>query len=63
MLNYINIIKNEKADEKAKKTTLKQLIKEFLLHHKLKSMQITKINEDISKTVKKTWNNEKTNAK
>ena len=50
----MNIIENEKADKEAKRAALKQLTKEFSLHHKLKSVQITKINEDISKAVKKT---------
>jgi len=53
-LNYINIIENEKADEKAKRAALKQLTKKFSLYYKLKLMQITKINKNINKTIKKT---------
>jgi len=55
---------NEKADEEAKKAALEKLREEQAPpHHKLKSMQVTKINDDINTAARKTWNNGKGNAR
>ena len=44
----MDIAGNEKADEEAKKAARGQLAGEPLLQHKLKSLQVTKINHDIN---------------
>ena len=63
MPGHMDIAGNEKADEEAKRAALEQLTGEPPLHHKLKSVQATKINDDISKAAKKAWNSGKTNAR
>ena len=61
---HMDIDGNEKADEEAKKTALeKQREEQTPPHHKLKSAQVTKINEDINEAARKTWNNGKGNAR
>ena len=55
---------NEKADVEAKKAVLEKLREEQVPpHHKLKSAQVTKINNDINMIARKTWNNGKENAR
>ena len=61
---HMNIDGNEKADEEAKKAALEKLREEQVpLHHKLKSVQVTKINDDTNTAAKKAWNNGKANAR
>jgi len=60
---HVDIAGNEKADEEAKRAALEQLAGEPPLCHKLKSVQVTKINDDIRIAVKKAWNDGKTNAR
>src|SRR5437667_10668497 len=45
---HMDIAGNEKADEEAKRAALEQLAGEPLSRYKLKSVQVTKINEDIN---------------
>ena len=60
----MNIDENEKADIETKKAALKKLRKEQApSHHKLKSTQVTKINDNINMIVRKAWNNEKENVR
>ena len=51
-----DIAGNEKADEEAKKAAQEQLTGESMLHYKLKSVQVKKINDDINSAAKKAWN-------
>jgi ribonuclease HI len=60
---HMDITGNEKADEEAKRAALEQLTEESFTQYKLKSVQITKINDDINTVAKKAWNNGKTNAR
>ena len=60
---HMDIDGNEKADVEAKRAALEQLAGEPPLQHKLKSVQITKINDDINTAARKAWNNGKTNAR
>ena len=61
---HMNIDGNEKADEEAKKAALEKLREEQApIHHKLKSVQVTKINDDTNVAAKKAWNNGKANAR
>src|SRR5579859_1161937 len=59
----MDIAGNEKADEEAKRAALEQLTGEPLTQFKLKSVQTTKINNNINTTAKKAWNSRKTNAR
>ena len=59
----MDITGNEKVDEEAKRAALEQLAGEPLSQHKLKSVQVAKINEDIKMAAKKAWNSRKMNAR
>jgi len=59
----MDIAGNEKADIEAKRAALEQLAGELPLQRKLKSVQITKINDDINTAARKAWNSGKTNAR
>src|SRR5438046_54290 len=64
MPDHMDIDGNEKADIEAKKVALKKLRKEQApSHHKLKSTQVTKINDNINMIARKAWNNEKENVR
>ena len=60
---HMDIAGNEKADKEAKRAALEQLAGEPLSRYKLKSVQVTKINDDINTAARKAWNNGKTNAR
>jgi hypothetical protein len=60
---HMDIAGNEKADEEAKRAALEQLAGESPIQYKLKSVQITKINDDINTAARKAWNSGKTNAR
>jgi ribonuclease HI len=60
---HMDIAGNEKADEEAKKAAIERIAGEFPIQHKLKSAQITKINDDINTSAKKAWNSGKTKAR
>src|SRR5271167_620882 len=60
---HMDIAGNEKADIEAKRAALEQLAGELPLQRKLKSVQITKINDDINTAARKAWNSGKTNAR
>ena len=64
VLGHMGIKGNEKADEEAKNAALGGLRKgQTLSHHKLKSTQIAKINNDTKAMVKEEWNTGKGNAR
>ena len=64
MSSHMNIDDNGKVNEEAKKAVLEKLKrKQTPQYQKLKSTQVTKINNDINTIVRKTWNNEKENAR
>ena len=64
MSSHMNIDDNGKVNEEAKKAVLEKLKrKQTHQYQKLKSTQVTKINNDINTIVRKTWNNEKENAR
>src|SRR5579859_3577927 len=60
---HMDIAGNDKADEEAKKAAQEQVIGESTTQYKLKSVQRTKINEDINAAAKNAWNNGKSNAR
>ena len=59
----MDIAGNEKADKKAKRAALEQPAGEVPLQYKLKSVQTTKINDNINTAAKKAWNSGKTSAR
>jgi len=61
---HTDIAGNEKADEEAKRAAPEQIEgeEEPPPRHKLKSAQITKINDDINTAARKAWNSGKMNA-
>jgi hypothetical protein len=61
---HMDIDGNEKADEEAKRAACEKITEEQApLHHKLKSSQVTRINEDIGTTARTKWNTGKENAR
>ena len=60
---HMDIVGNEKADEEAKKAAKERIIGYPLLNYKLKSVQVTKIKDDIKEAVRNAWTNGKTNAR
>jgi ribonuclease HI len=60
---HMDISGNEKAGEEAKKAAQEQISGEPLTQYKLKSVQVTKLNEDINTAVRNAWNNGKSNAR
>jgi ribonuclease HI len=60
---HMDIAGNEKADEEAKKAAQERIIGYPLLNFELKSVQVTRINDDIKEAARKEWTNGKTNAR
>jgi ribonuclease HI len=60
---HMDIAGNEKADEEAKKAAREHPTGQPPLQNKLKSVQVTKINEDTSIAARTAWNRGKTNAR
>jgi len=54
---------NEKADEEAKKAAQERPAGQTPAQCKLKSAQVTKINENITKIARETWNHRRTHAR
>jgi len=61
---HMDIEGNEKADEEAKMAAQERPQRQQTpLQYKLKSAQVTKINKDINKVARETWNHIKINAR
>ena len=59
---HMDIDGNEKADKEAKRAALEQLAGEPTPQYKLKSVQTTKIMDDVKATARELWNKGKTTA-